>query len=381
MFLTQYWAADLPSSQRTFYLGLGNSLASFFVAILAPTLGAIADRRHWKKTFLFCFAVLGISATVLLSPLGKGDWKLAILLFSLAAFAFAAANSFYDSLLTDVAPREHAHFVSGLGYAFGYLGGGLLFLLNVAMTLKPEFFGLENPLVAVKLSFVSVGVWWALFSLPLFLFVKERKSPPQHPTSSLGAFQTLQEIFRHQTLGIFLLAYIFYIDAVNTPVKMAVDYGVALGFSSQSLILALLMVQFIAFPSALVFGYLGERIGPKIGIWIGLSGYLAVTIWAYFMTTAKEFYLIAAVIGLVQGGVQSLSRSLYAGLIPKERSSEYFGFFNLVGKFSAILGPLLVGSVSLATGSNRLAILVIPALFLIGGVLLAQVKTDREKSL
>jgi UMF1 family MFS transporter len=383
IFLKQYWSTGTDPTESTFQLGMANALAGLIVAALAPVLGAIADRGGVRRKFLLVFTVIGVLMTAALALVGKGDWPLAIALFTVGVVGFTAGIVFYDALIIDVASKPQWDFVSGAGYAFGYLGGGLLFAVNVWMTLQPEVFGLADAAEAVKVSFVSVAIWWAIFSIPLFLFVKERPAP-----SPVGILQATREgwlqfieTFRHirqlKVVFLFLLAYWFYIDGVNTVIKMAVDYGMSLDFKTSDLITALLMVQFIGFPAALAFGWFGQRYGTKLGIYIAIIVYTGVTVWAYYLETVTEFYMMAIAIGLVQGGVQSLSRSYYARLIPPDKSAEFFGFYGMLGKFATIIGPFMMGWVAVLTGSTRFAILSIAVLFIIGLVLLMKVD-ERE---
>lgn len=380
VFFKQYWSAGAEATLSTARLGLANSLASLAVAVLAPLLGAFADRGGARVRLLCLFTVLGVAMTAALHWVEKGDWHMAVLFYALAAVGFSGGVTFNDSMLTDVAREEEYDFVSSYGYALGYLGGGLLFLVNVVMTLRPALFGLADAATAVRVSFITVAVWWAVFTIPLLLFVRERK--PAQPLGVAAALRagwselwaTLGHIRAYRNIALFLAAYWLYIDGVNTVIKMAVDYGLSLGFKSTSLIVALLLTQFVAFPAALAFGWLGQRMGARTGILIAIGVYFATTLWAYFLDTVDEFYAMAVVIGLVQGGVQSLSRSLYGRLIPQEKSGEFFGFFNMMGKFAAVLGPAMMGVVALFLDSSRLAIVSIAVLFAAGGALLCFVR-------
>jgi UMF1 family MFS transporter len=284
---------------------------------------------------------------------------------------------FNDSLLLHVAEPEEYDLVSGFGYALGYLGGGLLFAVNVLMTVKPQWFGLADAAEAVRWSFVSVGAWWLVFSLPLAVFVREKREGRSRLPLAAAIKQgfgelggTLHEIRRYRPLLWFLAAYVLYIDGVNTIIKMAVDYGLSLGFDQSHLVKALLLTQFVAFPAALAFGWLGGKIGARRGIFLALAVYLAATCYAYFLDEVRDFYVLAIVVGLVQGGIQSLSRSYYGRLVPPDKSSEFFGFYNMMGKASAIIGPALVGVTAAMTGDSRLSILSIVLLFIAGGSLL-----------
>lgn len=384
VFLKQYWSAGADPTVSTFRLGIANGVASLAIAVLAPFLGAVADKGGARVKFLTLFTALGVVSTFALYFVAKGDWPFAVLLYVLGSVGFSGGIAFYDSLLLDVAEKSEFDRVSSLGYAFGYLGGGLLFAFNVAMTLKPELFGLAGAADAVRISFVTVAAWWALFTLPLLLMVRERRATRLTPIAAWRAgFSelkgTLGQIRQYRVIVLFLAAYWLYIDGVNTVIKMAVDYGLSLGFPSSSLITALLLTQFVAFPAALLFGWLGERLGTRFALLIGIGVYVAVTAWGYFLDNVLEFYAMAAVIGLVQGGVQSLSRSLYGRLVPPNKSGEFFGFFNMMGKSAAIMGPVLMGWVGLITSSSRLAILSIVVLFIGGGVLLSRVREPEQQ--
>lgn len=376
LFFKQYWSAGVEVAHSTFWLGTANSLASILVAAIAPVLGAIADQGGAKKRFLMFFAGMGMVMTGSMYAVAAGQWAAAVALYVLAIIGFSGGNIFYDALLPSVTREEKLDVVSALGFALGYLGGGLLFAINVAMTLWPHAFGLADSSEAVRLSFVCVAVWWAVFSVPVFLFVPEPR--PGRSTGGGSALisgfgqlaNTFREIRRLKVVFLFLLAYWLYIDGVDTVVRMAVDFGLSLGFEANALIVALLITQFVGFPAAIAFGRLGERLGPKAGIYIGIGVYVIVTVWAYFIRSPAEFYAIAVAIGLVQGGVQSLSRSLYARLTPVDKAAEFFGFYNMLGKFAAVIGPALVGWVGLVSGSPRLGILSILVLFVAGAAVL-----------
>jgi UMF1 family MFS transporter len=378
VFFKQYWNAGVAATESTFRLGVASGIASLCVAVMAPAIGAIADRGGIRVRLLMVFTVLGAAATAALALAGQGQWLTAAVLFLVASLGFWGGIALNDSLLLHVAEPADYDLVSGYGYALGYLGGGLLFGVNVLMTLRPAWFGLADAAEAVRWSFVSVGAWWLVFALPCAIVVRERRDSPPAGSAARAVRQafaelrrTLGEVWHHPDLVWFLAAYILYIDGVNTVIKMAVDYGLSLGFDQSYLVTALLLTQFVAFPAALAFGWLGGKIGARAGIFLGLAVYLGATCYAYFMNDARDFYSLAVVVGLVQGGVQSLSRSYYGSLIPPDKSSEFFGFYNMMGKASAILGPALVGVTAAVTGDSRLSILSIVVLFLGGGALLA----------
>lgn len=386
IFFKQYWATELPASESTFYLGIANFSASLVIVLMAPLLGAMADYGSTRKRYLIRFTILGVLMTALLPWVASGEWLAAVLIYILASIGFSGGVTMNDSLLPQISRTKQYDRDSALGYSLGYLGGGLLFLLCVVMTIKPELFYLADTTAAVKLSFLLVSIWWAIFTLPLILWVKEEEVRLANKISlwqkfSGGARQVVNTTGhlrqRHQ-VAIFLLAYWCYIDGVDTIVRMAVDYGLALGFSSNSLIIALLITQFIGFPAALIFGRIGERWGAIRGIQLAIWIYLGIVIWAFFMQQEIEFYLMAVTIGLVQGGIQSLSRSLFSCLIPASRSGEFFGFYNMLGKFAVLFGPLLVGGVALITQDNRLSILALIPLFVIGSWLLSRVDINKK---
>ncbi len=386
LFFKKYWAGELAVGESTFLLGNANALASVMVVILAPILGAVADRGGAKKRFLMFFAMMGVVMTGSLYMVSHGEWAMALVVYMLAVLGFSGSMVFYDALLVDVAEDKEFDLVSAIGFSFGYLGGGLLFAFNVLMTLYPQAFGLEDAAHAVRVSFLSVAIWWALFSIPVMLFVQEKKS---HGTVGLagavrGGFIQLRDTFRRirklKETFLFLVAYWLYIDGVDTVVRMAVDYGLSIGFESNHLMIALLLTQFVGFPSAIVFGKLGEKRGARQGIMIAIFVYFMVIVWAYQMQQVWEFYTLAVIIGLVQGGIQALSRSFYARIIPKTESGEFFGFYNMMGKFAAVFGPLIMGWVAITTGSPRLSILSVLILFVAGAILLALVDEEKGRS-
>jgi UMF1 family MFS transporter len=387
LFFKEYWADPHNPSQSTFYLGMANSIASIVVAALAPLLGSVADQGSIKKKFLTFFAFLGVIMTGGLWMVAQGNWQMAVLFYVIATIGFASGNVFYDALLPGLASEERVDAVSSLGFGLGYLGGGLLFLVNVFMYLKPEIFGIPDGATAIKLSFLSVAVWWAVFTIPLILFVPEPKNYETIDFNNairmgwVQLVQTFKEIRNMKVVGTFLLAYWFYIDGVDTIIKMAVDYGMSLNFPGESLIIALLIVQFVAFPAALIYGWLASKIGAKTGIMVGITAYSFITLLGYFMTEAWHFYVLAILIGLFMGGIQALSRSLYTRIIPPDKSAEFFGFYNMLGKFASIIGPALMGIIALVTGSARLSILSILLLFILGAFFLNKVDIKEGKRL
>ncbi len=391
LFFKQYWSDTADVSTSTFQLGLTNSIASTIIVILAPVLGAIADAGNIKKRLLLVFALLGILMSGALYFVAQHETFLALILFALSVIGFSGSIVFYDSLLTDVTEEKNFNRLSSFGYALGYLGGGVLFAFDVYMTLNPQYFGFSSSAEAVKVSFLTVSVWWFIFSIPLFLNVSEVNYSglnTQHAGSReiiLSGFVQLRKTFHKikslRMVILFLLAYWLYIDGVDTIIRMAVDYGMSLGFDSSDLISALLITQFVGFPAAIAFGYLANIIGAKKGVLIAIAVYFFITLWASQITVVSEFYVLAIIIGLVQGGIQALSRSFYAGIIPKNQSGEFFGFYNMLGKFAAVFGPIMMGLVSLTTQSPRLSILSVSILFIAGGILLYFVNESKAKDM
>jgi UMF1 family MFS transporter len=354
IFFKQYWSYGADVNVSTAQLGFGNSIASLLVALIAPVLGAIADKGSAKKKFLIFFAYLGVLMTAALFLVQKGQWIWAIFIYAMGIIGFSGANVFYDSLLPSVADEDKIDYISGLGFSMGYLGGGLLFLINVLLTLMPQKFGLPDAEAAVRIAFLSVALWWGLFTFFTIFWVPEKKvSAPTQKGESIviAGFRqfagTFKKVRHLKVVFLFLVAYWFYIDGVDTIIRMAVDYGLSLGFESKDLIFALLIVQFVGFPAALIFGKLGENWSVRKSIYLAIFIYMAITIWGAMMTRKTEFYILAIVIGLVQGGIQALSRSYYSRLIPKNQAAEYYGFYNMLGKLAVILGPAMMGFVGL----------------------------------
>jgi UMF1 family MFS transporter len=404
-FFKQVWSQGVDVNLSTFRLGVGNAVASLVVALMAPVLGAIADHGGHRKHFLIGLTYLGVLMTAALMLIPQGQWVWAMLIYACGVVGFSGGNVFYDSLLPLVAPRDRIDQVSSLGYSLGYLGGGLLFVLNVLMTLKPHLFGLADQAQAVRLSFASVAVWWGGFALITFFWLPSdpvvKKTP--YITQIMGGLHQLAATFgkiRHlKTIFVFLLAYWCYIDGVHTIIRMAVDFGISLGFDFKDLIVALLITQFVGFPSALLFGFLSKKWGIRRGIYLALIVYMTVTLWGATMTRSYEFYLLAATIGLVQGGIQALSRAYYARLIPLDKSAEFYGFYNMLGKFAAIIGPVLMGFSGLMTKrllmpqfptpeqihnigllATRTSIVSVLVLFILGGIIFYFVDEDKGRA-
>ena len=384
LFFKSFWAADLSPAESTAVIGTTNSLAGLFIMLSAPILGAYSDLGKLKKKFLAFFALLGVLSTGYLYFIPQGDWVIAASLYALAVIGFSGGNIFYDSLIVSVSKQEQRHKVSSLGFSMGYLGGGLLFVVNVLMYLNPAWFGLSSQSEAILWSFLSVAIWWVVFSLPLFMSVEEKSNTEiskglfENITEAFKAVaSTLREIKKHKRVAIFLIAYWLYIDGVDTIVRMAIAYGSDIGLDASSMITALLLTQFVGFPATLVFGIFADKIGFKKILTIGISIYILISFYAYYMSTALEFYILAGTVGLVQGGIQAISRSFFSTIIPMNKEAQFFGFYNLVGKSAVFLGPVLVSWVALIFGNPRYGILSLLFLFVPGLVLLWMVP-DKE---
>ena len=377
IFFKSYWASDLSDAESTFAIGSVNSLVGLLIAVSAPILGAFADAGDAKRKFLFSFAFLGIITTGYLFFIPDSSWKLAVVFYGLGVIGFSGANVFYDSLLVTVSKEEERNRTSALGFSLGYLGGGILFLLNVIMFLYPNWFGLEDQIEAVLWSFMSVALWWLIFSLPIYLNVKEptqsssSKSVNRIVTEAFSSLiNTARSIKEYKSAVIFLLAYFLYMDGVDTIIRMATSYGSDIGLSATSMIQALLLTQFVGFPATLVFGYYADKFGYKYSLSFAIVVYIFVVLFSSQMDTALEFYVVACVVGLVQGGVQAISRSFFSTLIPTNKAAEFFGFYNFIGKSSVFIGPFMVSGIALVSGSPSYGILSLLILFIPGLILL-----------
>ena len=375
-------AADLEPVDASARFGVITTIALSIVAVLAPVLGAIADVAAIKKGMLGVFLALGVVATACMFFIGRGDWLLAALLFVLANIGATASFVFYDSLLPHIARTDEMDRVSTSGYALGYLGGGVLLLVNLAWIQRPDLFGLSGAEIASRLSFVSVAVWWLAFSIPLFRTVPEpqkalesdeRAGQNQLRAAFIRLGETLRELRGYRQAFLMMMAFLVYNDGIGTIIRMAGVFGTEIGLDQADIITAFVLVQFIGVPFAFLFGQVAGWLGAKRAIFLALAVYTVISILAYGMTTAAEFYTLAVMVGMVQGGSQALSRSLFASMVPKHKSSEFFGFFGVFEKFAGIVGPGVFTMMILVTGSSRGAILSIIAFFVIGGLLLARV--------
>lgn len=381
LFFKNYWSAGTDPVTTTARLGTAISIASLLIALVSPTLGVIADVKGSKKLFCMLFMLVGVGACGSMAFIPGGNWWYAIVAYGVAMMAYNASCVFYDSLLPFIAKGFDMDYASSLGYSVGYLGGGLMFTVNVLMVTHPEWFHLADKVQAVKVSFFMVAVWWFVFSYPLLKNVPEPEvAKSKHNifrlthSSIVTLMGTWKSLIRNKNLLMYMLAFWLYIDGVYTVMTMAVDFGLSLGLPSDDLIKALLITQYIGFPCAFLFGIVTKRFGCRKPILLCIGVYSIAVIAATQMSTATHFYLLALTIGMAQGGVQSLSRSLFAKMIKPEESGEYFGLFNLVGKFASILGPLLVAAGVYFSGNARWGMVGLLILFIIGGTLLWKVK-------
>lgn len=378
-------AADLPPAVATERFATATTLALTFIAVISPVLGAYADFAGAKKRLLAVFLAIGVTATGAMVSITRGDWLLAAVLFIIANIGVNGSFVFYDSLLPHIARSDEMDRVSSAGYALGYLGGGVLLALNLAWILKPDWFGLPDAGVASRLSFLSVAVWWLVFAIPLFRRVPEPPVQPVRLPAGIGPVRaslrqlagTLRELRHYREAFLMLLAFLIYNDGIGTIIRMAGPYGREIGLPQEALIAAFVMVQFVGIPFAFAFGRLAGHIGAKPSIFIALVMYVLISIVGYFMTSIWQFFLLSFMVATVQGGSQALSRSLFATLIPKRKSSEFFGFFGVFEKFAGIIGPALFAITVRATGSSRGAILSVIVFFVVGAALLWMVDVDK----
>ncbi len=376
-FFSTYYAAGLEPARATTLYGLVVSLSVLITAALAPWLGALADATARKKPLLAACTAAGVCSTALLFFVGRGDWAAALALVLLGGVSISAAGVFYDALLPGIAAPEEYDRVSSAGYALGYMGGGLLLLLDVLWILRPAWFGMPDAAFATRCAFLSVAVWWAVFSLPVFLRVSEPPARRAAARPFADLVDTLRHLRRHRDLFVFLLAFWFYNDGVATIIRMATIYGAEIGIEMRHLILALLLTQFIAFPCAFLFGALADRIGPRRSIYLALWVYVGISAAGYFMTRPLHFYLLAALVGTVQGGAQALSRSLFTRMVPRSQAGKFFGFYAVFGHFSGIAGPAVFALATHLTGQGRAGILSIVFFFLVGMAILGRVDLSR----
>jgi len=381
-------AADLPGAVATERFAWATTIAILIVAIVAPVLGAVADYGGWKKKFLAGFLAVGVLATAAMYSIQRGDWMLALVLFVVGNVGVAGSIVFYESLLPHIASEQELDRVSSAGYAMGYVGGGILLAINLAMIQKPGWFGLADAGIATRWSLASVALWWVVFSLPLFRHVPEpgrlldegetgAEGPVRAAASRLAV--TFRELRQYKQAFLFLLAFLIYNDGIQTIIRMATTYGAEIGLDDSAMITALLITQFVGIPFAFLFGMIADRIGAKRSVFIGLGAYAVITLLGYRMSNNIQFFALSVLVGMVQGGTQALSRSMFAAMIPRDKSSEFFAFFGVFERYAGILGPAIFAWTVAQTGSSRNAILSVLAFFVIGALILSRVDVEEGR--
>lgn len=388
IFFKDVASAGVSNAVSTANWAFANSISSLFLAVLAPVLGTIADYQHYKKRFLVFFVCLGVVFTLFFVQVGPGDWRRCLFIFILARLGYSGANVFYDAFITDVTSKRRMDWVSSLGFGWGYIGSVIPFAVVIALIAADGSSG-GISLGEARASFVIVAVWWAAFSIPMFKNVRQVHYIPRvrHPLreSFKRLAGTFREIRQYRQAFVFLMAYFFYIDGVDTIITMAISYGRDIGFGVNMLILVVLMIQVVAFPMAILYGKLAEMLGTRRMLFAGIGIYVCITMMAFFLpffqspaVKSRLFWLLAFFVATSQGGLQALSRSYFGRLIPADRSAEFFGFYNIFGKFAAIMGPFLVGFFGQLTGSTGTGVLSLLALFLVGVIMLARVPEEAK---
>ena len=380
IFYNQYWSSNIESVLSAQYLSWTLVISNLTLLFTAPLIGAITDISRSTKKLFVSMVMISIIGTGFLYTLQAGSWLYALIFFGIANYFFSASNVIYDKILVQISSPDLFSKISGYGYAWGYFGGGFLFLINACMSLYPELFGLSSQADAIRWSFITVSVWWFIFLIPLAITYKEPSAKVVENQVIKNSFKNLMNTFisisQYRNAFIFLIAFFLFIDGVHTVVALAATFALNLGLDSSSVIIALLMVQFIAFPSTLMWAYVGEKYSDKFVINFSILIYIVIIIYTLFLSNAMEFYILAAMVGFVQGGIQGSSRGLFAKLIPHDKAGEFFGLFNTFGKAGAFMGPALVGLFLALFESVRISLLPILVLFVLGLIVLYFVKTD-----
>jgi UMF1 family MFS transporter len=384
-FKSVFQNAGGATTVSTAYWGYASSISTLFLAIMAPILGTFADYKGYKKKFFNLFFIMGIITTAMLALVPDANWIMLLVLYVLSSIGFSGTNVFYDAFLVDVTTEERMDKVSTWGFALGYIGSTIPFIISMAIVMLAQFKVLPISVAAAsKIAFVITSIWWLVFTIPMLKKVRQVHGIEMEPNPIVKSFKrighTIKNIRQHRKVFLFLLAYFFYIDGVDTIIKMASSYGADLGIDSTTLLIVLLATQFVAFPFAILYGRLSEKYRGKTMIYVGIIMYTLICIYAYFLKTKLDFWILAMLVGTSQGGIQALSRSYFGKLVPKENANEFFGFYNIFGKFAAVMGPFLVGIVTQLTGRTNNGVFSIVILFVIGGILLTRVPEDEETS-
>ena len=384
IFYKEFWSSGVDSLVSASYYSWTLTFSNLALLFTAPIIGSITDLSRTTKRLFTGFTLISIICVALLFTLELGAWFQALIFFGIANYCFSAGNILYDKMLVQIAPQSQLTRISSLGFAFGYLGGGVLFLVNAIMTLYPESFGLSGASEAIRWSFIMVSVWWGFFLIPLVLHYKDRGSALYQKSlineSSKQVFITLKNISEHKNAFLFLLAFFLYIDGVHTVMALASTFALTLGLDSSAVIIGLILVQFVAFPSTLIWSRLAAKYGDRWVINISLLVYIAIIIYSTTLSSAIEFYILAAGVGSVQGGIQACSISLFGKLVPREKTGEFFGFFNTFGKAWAFIGPALVAIFITLFDSITIAFIPIIILFITGGIIMLKIKEPNETS-
>jgi UMF1 family MFS transporter len=380
IFYLEFWASTMPKVEASIYLNWTLVICNTLILLSGPVIGAYTDINRSTKSALNIFTVIGALFVGSLFFIDVGSWLYALIFFGIANYCFCVAQIPYDKILTKITSPNNFSIISNQGYAWGYFGGGALFLLNALMSIYPSSFGLASQAEAIRVSFLMVSIWWLLFLIPLFLNFKETKTE-QHSISVFSSsfkniFNTLKSVYQYKNAFLFLIAFFLFIDGAHTVIYLASTFALNLGLETSSIIQALILVQFVAFPATLLWGYVANKYGDKLVLYITIVSYVCIIIYSTTLSSALEFYLLAAWVGFVQGGIQGSSRGMFGKLIPKEKAGEFFGLYNVMGRAGAILGPLMVGTLLTLYGNVRIALLPIAVLFIIGGLLLTRVKNE-----
>ncbi|GGH84713.1 UMF1 family MFS transporter [Pullulanibacillus pueri] len=377
--------AGVSAANSTAYLGYTIAIATFILAMLGPILGTIADYQGFKKRFFSFFFAIGVGFTACLAFVPDDQWFLLLVFYTLATVGSAGANVFYDAFIVDVTTEERMNRVSARGFSMGYIGSAIPFLISIAIIVLAQSHILPlSTAFASKLAFIITALWWGLFTISLFKHVKQRFYIERQPHPVRSSFKrlghTLKAIKSYRALFLFLLAYFFYIDGVGTVISMSTAYGTDLGIRSTHLLIILFVTQVVAAPFALIYGRLAETFTAKKMLYVGICIYILVCIYAYFLKSTLDFWILAMLVATSQGGIQALSRSYFAKLIPKNKANEFFGFYNIFGKFASIMGPLLVGVTAQLTGRSNMGVFSLILLFIIGIIILKGVPQPEPAS-
>ena len=380
IFYLEFWASTMPKVEASIYLNWTLVICNTLILLSGPVIGAYTDINRSTKSALNIFTIIGALFVGSLFFIDVGSWLYALIFFGIANYCFCVAQIPYDKILTKITTPNNFSIISNQGYAWGYFGGGALFLLNALMSIYPGSFGLASQAEAIRVSFLMVSIWWLLFLIPLFLNFKETKTE-QHSISVFSSsfkniFNTLKSVYQYKNAFLFLIAFFLFIDGAHTVIYLASTFALNLGLETSSIIQALILVQFVAFPATLLWGYVANKYGDKLVLYITIASYICIIVYSTTLSSAFEFYLLAAWVGFVQGGIQGSSRGMFGKLIPKEKAGEFFGLYNVMGRAGAILGPLMVGTLLTLYGNVRIALLPIAVLFIIGGLLLTRVKNE-----